>query len=102
MKPMLEDLWRGLRFLADLRSVFPHLSETERREIVESRVRREQFHERLVRENAQEALVLARQIKSFKYRRLKDDLVKYIDECEAREPDQIKVFVAQLNAEVSA
>lgn len=102
MKPMLEELRRGLRFLADLRLVFPHLTETERSEIVEARVRKDRFHERLVRENAEEVLVLARQIKSFKYRRLKDDIVKFIDECEMREPDQLKVFVAQLNTEIAA
>ena len=100
MKPVLEDLWHASRLLADIEMVWPELSDTEREEILQSRTQKDRFHEKVAEGKVVELLEMSRGIQSFKYRRLREDLLRYLNRWDSREPDQIKIFAAQMTVEI--
>ncbi len=100
MKPHMQNLWRGLRFLTDLSVVWPMLEAKERTLIERSSVRMEKFHESLIRENRPRLLELAEHLRSYKYRKFKNEIVGYLKECEQREPDQLKIYDAMMTAAI--
>ncbi len=46
IEPLLEELWDPIRYMADLKSVWPDLTEAQQAEIEASSVHQERFHER--------------------------------------------------------
>lgn len=102
MKPVLDDLWHASRLLADIKIVWPELSDTEREEILQSRTRQDRFHEKVAEGKVAELLDLSRDIRSFKYRKFREDMLRHLNHWDSREPDQIKIFAAQITAEIES
>lgn len=100
IEPLLEELWAPLRFLTDLRDVWPDLTDEQRRNIEEAVVYRDRFHENLAKRNTKELLRLAKQIRALKYRRLRTELVGFLKNWKREEPDKVKVFLGILRTEM--
>jgi hypothetical protein len=96
MEPVMQDLWRPMRHLADLRSVWPDLTEAQRTEIETSRVYKDGFHEKQVVAGVQQCLALARRIRSFKHWRLRAVIVQFLSDWERVEPDNLKIILAMV------
>ena len=92
--PILNDAWRPLRFLADLRTVWPDLGPEQRDAIEVSRPIRDRFHERLARGYLMQLDELTPQIGSAQYRSLRDEMMVFLESWEKQEPDKLKVFSA--------
>ena len=102
MKPVLDDLWYASRLLADIDRVWPGLSDTERDDILQSRTRKDRFHEKVAKGKIAELLEMSRGIQSFKYRKFREDLLRHLKHWDSREPDQIKIFAAKMTAEIGS
>ncbi|MCH7959642.1 MAG: hypothetical protein IID08_05905 [Candidatus Hydrogenedentes bacterium] len=102
MKPVLDDLWHASRLLADIDMVWPGLSDTERDDILQSRTRKDRFHEKVAEGKIAELLEMSRGIQSFKYRKFREDLLRHLKHWDSREPDQIKIFAAKMTAEIGS
>jgi hypothetical protein len=96
----MKELWRPLRYLADLRSVWPELTEDQRREIEASIPYRNRFHERRVRACVDQLLPLVRQIQSYKHRELRNDMLDFLKSWDRYEPDQVQIFLALIRERV--
>lgn len=102
MRPLLKDLWHASRLLADIELVWPELSDTEREDIMQSRTRRDEFHEKVAEEKVAELLEISRGIQSFKYRKIREEVQRHLKNWDSREPDQIKIFAAKMTAEINS
>ena len=102
MEPLMEDLWNPMRFLADLRSVWPDLSETQRREIESSSVYRDQFHEKRAVDYVKQLRKLARNLRSTTNWPLRRSIRLFLSDWEAREPDSLKVLLAMVRKQTHA
>ena len=94
MLPLLEELLAPLRFLSDLRAIWPDLDPEEQAEIEDSWPFRERFHERLALGYLQELDDLTHRLSSAQFRGLRDELVLFIENWREQEPDRLKVFSA--------
>lgn len=99
IEPLLTDLWRPMRFLADMKEIWPNLSDQERREIEDSRPYREGFHEKWAEYRVAELLALAHQLNSNECRPLRRDLVAYLETWPEQEPDKLKIFAAVVKSQ---
>jgi len=102
MEPLMENLWNPIRFLADLRSVWPDLSETQRREIESSSVYRDQFHEKRIAGHVNQLAELTRSLRSIPNWRLRRSIQMFLSEWESREPDSLKVLLAMVRKQTHA
>lgn len=94
MVPLLEAMWKPMRFLTDLRAIWPQLSDKERAEIEAASAFRERVHEKRVQAYAAELRDLASQMRGQRCRELKQDVVAFVDEWDTQEPDRIRVLTA--------
>lgn len=102
MKPVLGELWHTCRLLADIDMIWPELSDTERDDILQSRTRKDRFHEKVAEGKVAELLQMSRGIQSFKYRKFREDMLRHLNHWDTREPDQIKIFAAKMTAEIGS
>ncbi len=102
MAPLMEDLWNPLRFLADLRSVWPDLTETQRQEIETSSVYKDEFHKTRARDLVTQLGAMARRVRSARHWRLRGTILKFLREWESQEPDALKVLVAMVRRQAEA
>lgn len=100
MLPILDELLGPLRFLADLDAVWDALPESEREEIENSRVYREQDHVRLIEAGVLTLRKLAEELSGFKYRKIRLEILEFLDRCREYEPDRAKVLQARIRAEL--
>ena len=98
--PVVENLWKPLRFLADLKQVWPVLTEDEREEIKRSRPFRERFHERLAERYVVELMDMTQEIHSTKYRGLREELSEFLERWDEQEPDRLKIMNAVIRADL--
>lgn len=96
MIPLLEALWKNLRYLDDLRVVWPRLTDAQRAEVEASSVHRNRFHEQSVESAAAELRGLARGLRSYRYWRLRGLVIEFIENWREQEPDKIKVLTAMI------
>jgi hypothetical protein len=96
---LLDDLWRPVRFLADLESVWPDLTEEQRREIQLSTPFREGFHEARAEERVREIKVLTRRIRAFRNWRLRAAIMQFLKDWRNQEPDELRVLIAMMKDE---
>lgn len=92
MVPLMEELIKPMRFLADLGAVWGDLSEMERAEIEASRVYRERDHDRLAEDRIGRLTKMTEHLKSFKYRNLRLEMQQFLGDWRAQEPDRVKVL----------
>ena len=92
MIPMMGELIKPMRFLSDLEAVWGDLSKNERVEIERSRVYRERDHERFIKERIEQLTMMSAQLKSFKYRNLRQEMKGFLSDWRSQEPDRIKVL----------
>lgn len=102
MEPLVDDLWKPLRFLADLRSIWIDLEPRERQRIEESRPFRERHHERLAHAYADQLMQKAQQLRESRHSELRDELLQYLEYWEEQEPDKLKVVSAMIRTELAA
>ena len=102
IEPIMGKLWRPLRFLADLKSVWPELSVAERREIECARTFRERHHERLAAGYVTELQGLTPQIRSVQFRRLREEMELFLEHWDTQEPDKVRVLSAMIRSELDA
>lgn len=102
MEPIMEDLWNPLRFLADLRSVWPDLSDEQRAEIENSSTYRDGFHETRARALLDQLESLARRVRAVPHRRIRKAVLEFTREWESREPDSLKVILAMVRRRTTA
>ena len=96
MLPILDELLGPLRFLADLDAVWDDLPQSKRDEIENSRVYRERDHERLVEAGVLTLRKMAEQLKGFKHRKIRLEILEFLDRCREYEPDRVKVLQARI------
>lgn len=96
MMPLLDELWRPLRFLGDLNSVWPDLSDVQRVEIEQSIPYREHFHEQRIEKYVSELAPMARAIRAFRHRPIRQELIGFLEHWQTREPDRVKVLVGMM------
>jgi hypothetical protein len=93
---VLQRMWEPMRFLADLEMVWPSLSNEQRQEIEDSQVFQNKHHQHMVEELAQQANEIAQQLKGPRSREIKEGVQFFIEHWQQQEPDQIKIFLAQI------
>lgn len=96
MEPIMEDLWTPLRFLADLRSVWPDLNENQRAEIEQSSTYKDGFHQERAQAHIAQLEGLARNISSIRHVRIRAAILEFLNEWESKEPDSLKVILAMV------
>lgn len=101
MMPLLDELWRPLRFLGHLRSVWPDLTEVQRLDIEESLPYRERFHERRIQDYVSKLAPMATAIRAFRHREIRHKLIGFLDQWQTREPDTVKVLVGMMRKAAS-
>lgn len=97
MRPAVEELWRMLRYLADLETVWPSLTEEQQAEIQASSVHREGFHAERAQERVSELGGLVSQIRSQAFRPACAMILEFLDDWENEEPDKLKVVLAMID-----
>lgn len=100
--PLLEDLRTPLRFLSDLKAVWPDLTPEQREELENLKPLRERFHERLATGYLRRLENLTGQLSSGTYRALRDDLMTFIENWQEQEPDKLKVFKAMIEGRLDS
>ena len=90
----LEELWEPLRFLDDLRTVWPSLSTEERSEIEASRVYQDKDHQRRAEAMVVEIGEKVQRVKSYKFRSIRQDTLDFLGDWGSQEPDTIKIITA--------
>lgn len=100
MITMLEELLAPLRFLADLDAVWDTLNEADRNEIENSRVFKDRDHQTKIAQCVEEIRAMTQGIKGFKYRKIRLELLEFLDHCHEYEPDRVKVIQARIRAEL--
>jgi len=90
----LDELWKPMRFLADLHEVWPELSEDERADIEASRPYRDQYHRRLAEAKVAELRRLSAEIHAHEHQTLRDRLEQFLRHWDAQEPDQARILSA--------
>jgi hypothetical protein len=96
MEPLMEELWRPLRFLTDLRKTWPGLTDKQRAEIEASVPYKVRFHERRVDEYAGRVRELSRRLRSWRHWRLRARMIEFLDAHGSKEPDELKVLIVMV------
>lgn len=96
IEPLLEELWDPMRYMADLKSVWPDLTEAQRAEIEASSVHKEQFHERKAENLTEQIFGLAKGVRSFNHWRLRAVLLAFLKNWDDQEPDNLKVLLSMV------
>ena len=96
MGPLMEELWRPLRFLSDLRVTWPGLTKEQQAEIEDSVTYKDGFHERRANEYAGRVRELSRRLGSWRHWRLRARLIEFLDAHGAKEPDELKVLIVMV------
>ena len=92
MLSLMEELFKPMRFLSDLATIWGELSDEERTDIEASRVYKERDHERLVKDRVQCLWDMTEQIKNSRNREIRLDMQKFLRNWPNEEPDRIKVL----------
>ncbi|MDP7638446.1 MAG: hypothetical protein QGG73_01840 [Candidatus Hydrogenedentes bacterium] len=96
LDPLLEELWGYLRHLADLKSVWPRLTEKQRSDIDSSAVHRDRFHEKNAERLVEEIRTRASRIRAHRHTPLKNRIIEFLDNWRDQEPDMLKVIQAMM------
>jgi len=102
MAPLLDDLWRPLRHLADLRSVWPDLNDAQRADIEASTPYQERHHEKQAEALIDKLSASARRLQAMKNWRLRAALLEFLDNWRNEEPDRAKVLLALVKARLTS
>lgn len=100
MEPLLDELWSPMRYLADLRSVWPDLTEVQRADIESSTVYKDRFHQKKAEVAIEQIRFLARGIRSVRHWRLRAVILSFLRSWEEQEPDNLKVLSSMVRRPV--
>ncbi len=96
----MDELWRLMRYLEDLRHIWPRLDDTQRAEIESSSVHSDRFHEKAALRCVEDIAASARQLRSYRHWRLRGILAEFLDDWQHKEPDMLKVLIAMLKRQI--
>lgn len=97
MAQLLQDLWQPLRLLADLKFVWPELTDKQRNDIRESVTYKNKFHESRVKEIGAKITDLAHELKESRNRKLRREILTFLRHWDKQEPDQAKVLASAIS-----
>jgi hypothetical protein len=96
MERMLRKLWRPLRLLADLKYIWPELTERQRNDIRESLIYRDKFHESRVTKYAAKLTALANGLREPRNRKLRREVLTFLRHWDKQEPDRAKILASAI------
>lgn len=97
MRPAVEELWRMLRYLSDLRAVWPSLTAEQQAEIEASNVYQQDFHAQRAQDRVLELSRQASGLRSQASRQVRSMILEFLDGWQNAEPDRLKVVLALID-----
>lgn len=96
MARLLQSLWQPMRLLADLKFVWPELTDKQRNDIRESATYKNKFHESRVKEIIAKITRLAHELKESRNRKLRREILTFLRYWDKQEPDRAKVLASAI------
>ena len=100
MAQLMDELWRLMRYIEDLKQIWPRLGDTQRAEIEASSVHADRFHEKAAERCVEALATSARRLRSYRHWRLRAIVGGFLDDWRNQEPDMIKVLIAMLKRQI--
>lgn len=96
MERLLRKLWKPLRVLADLKHIWPELTERQRSDIRESLIYRDKFHESLVAKYSAKLTNLANGLQEARNRKLRREVLTFLRHWDRQEPDRARILASAI------
>ncbi len=96
LDPLLDELWVYMRYLSDLKAVWPNLTEEQQKDIDNSPVQQNRFHEKRAEELVEAIELRTLELKAHRHTALKGKILEFLDDWKDQEPDMLKVIHAMM------
>jgi hypothetical protein len=85
-----------MRYLADLKAVWPNLTEEQQKDIDNSPVQQNRFHEKRAEQLVEAIGARTLDLKAHGHTALKGKILEFLDDWKDQEPDMLKVIHAMM------
>lgn len=93
----MNELWGYLRYLADLKAVWPRLTGDQRSEIDHSSAHQDRYHEKHAARLVEEIRLRTLEIRAHRHEPIKNQILAFLDDWQNQEPDMLKVITAMIS-----
>ena len=93
---LIDELWGYTRYLADLKAIWPNLTEEQRSEIDNSATHQDRYHEKNAERLVEDIKSRTLEIRAHRHVMLKKKILDFLDDWRNQEPDTLKVIHAMM------
>ena len=97
MERLLHALWKPLRLLADLKYIWPELTDQQRNDIRDSLIYKNKFHESRAKKFIAKLTTLANELREPRNRKLRRETLTFLRHWDKQEPDRAKILASALS-----